>query len=59
MIEVLCPKYSSEVYRHSKVANGEMRYRRRGCYHCFQLNYHYEANCLGIAERIIDMVMNG
>lgn len=57
--EVLCPKCSSAVYRHGKAPSGEARYRCRGCYHCFQLNYRYEANRPGVAERIIDMAMNG
>lgn len=58
-IEVLCPKCSSAVYGHGKATSGEARYRCRGCHHCFQLNYRYEANRPGVAERIIDMAMNG
>lgn len=53
-VEVLCPTCESRVYR-----RGEARYRCRGCHHGFQLNYRYEANRSGVAERIIEMAMKG
>ena len=58
-IEVVCPKCESSVYRHGTASSGESRYRCRGCQHCFQLNYRYEANRPGVAEKIVAMAMNG
>ena len=58
-IEVVCPKCESAVYRHGTASSGEARYRCRACHHCFQLNYRYEANRPGVAEKIVEMAMNG
>jgi len=59
-IDVACKSCGSiSVYRHGKAPSGEQRYRCRVCYHCFQLHYRYNANVPGVAEKIIDMAMNG
>ena len=58
-IEVICPQCESAVYRHGTASSGEPRYRCRECHHCFQLNYRYEANRPGVAEKIVEMAMNG
>ena len=58
-IEVVCPKCEHAVYRHGTASSGEPRYRCRVCHHCFQLNYRYEANCPGVAEKIVEMALNG
>ncbi len=59
-ITVICPQCEADkVYRHGKARSGEQRYRCRECYHCFQLDYRYEANKPGVADKIIDMAMNG
>ena len=58
-IEGVWPKCESSVYRHGTASSGESRYRCRGCQHCFQLNYRYEANRPGVAEKIVAMAMNG
>jgi len=60
VIDVVCRSCGSiSVYRHGKAPSGEQRYRCRECHHCFQLHYRYNANEPGVAEKIIDMAMNG
>ena len=59
-VPVTCPCCETDkIYRHGKARSGEQRYRCRECHHCFQLDYRYEANKPGVAEKIIDMAMNG
>ena len=58
-VEVLCPQCERAVYRQGTASSGEPRYRCRECRHCFQLNYRYEANRPGVAEKIVEMAMNG
>lgn len=58
-VEVACPKCDSAVYCHGTASSGEPRSRCRVCHHCFQLNYRYEANRPGVAEKIVEMAMNG
>ena len=59
-VQVKCPSCHSELlYRHGKARSGMQRYRCRDCHHCFQLDYLYEANQPGVAEKIVDMALNG
>ena len=59
-ILVKCPSCQSElIYRHGKARSGVQRYRCRSCHNCFQLKYLYEANKPGVAEKIVDMALNG
>ena len=60
VVNVVCKSCGSvSVYRHGKATSGEQRYRCRDCHHCFQQHYRYNANEPGVAEKIIDMAMNG
>ncbi|WP_407701256.1 IS1/IS1595 family N-terminal zinc-binding domain-containing protein [Thiothrix eikelboomii] len=47
------------VYRHGKARSGLQRYRCCDCHHCFQLEYRYEANKLGVTDKISEMAING
>ena len=59
-ITLICPECQSErIYKHGKARSGLQRYRCRDCKHCFQKDYLYEANKEGVAEKIIEMAMNG
>ncbi len=59
-ILVECSSYQSElVSRHGKARTSLQRYRCRDCHHCFQLDYLYEANKLGITDKITEMALNG
>ena len=59
-VSVICPCCETDkIYRHGKARSGEQRYRCRECHHCFQLDYRYEANKPGVAEKIIEMAMKG
>ncbi len=59
-ILVKCPSCAGErVYRHGKALSGIQRYRCRDGHPCFQLDYLYEANKLGVTDKISDMAMNG
>ena len=57
---VKCPCcVSDQVYRHGKSRSGTQRYRWKQCLHCFQLNYVYEAHKPGVADKIVEMALNG
>ena len=58
-IEVECRVCKShESYHHGKASSGEQCYRCKECGHCFQLDYRYNGNQLGITDLILDMAMN-
>ena len=60
VIDVVCKSCSStSVYRHGKAPSGEQRYRCKDCGHSFQMHYRYKAHEPGVADKIIDMAMNG
>ena len=59
-VTLICPACESErIYKHGKARSGLQRYRCRDCKQCFQQEYLYEANKEGVAEKIIEMAMNG
>jgi len=59
-VEIECRACSSnKVYKHGKARSGEQRYRCRDCGHSFQQDYRYTANKPGVAEKIVEMAMNG
>lgn len=57
---VKCPACEGEfVYKHGTARSGVQGYRCRDCHHCFQFDYLYEANKLGVTEKIVEMALNG
>ena len=60
-IDVVCKHCGAVegVMRNGKSKSGAQRYYCRQCLGTFQLSYSYNGRQEGIAERIVEMAMNG
>lgn len=53
------PCKSNLVYRHGKASSGESCYCCRDCKHCFPSSYRYTANAPDVAEKLVEIALNG